>query len=256
MNLVASSDDFVRPRKPILIILHQEHSSAGRVGRLLQDRGHDLDIRKPRFGDTLPSTMEDYAGAVIFGGPMSANDTDDFVKQETDWISVPLEEGRPFLGICLGAQMLARNLGAPVYEHPQEEVEIGYYPLEATAAGRAFIDWPSVVYQWHREGFDLPTGAVHLARSETFEYQAFRYGPAAFGVQFHSELTLAMLYRWTVHGAPRLSLKGAQDRQAHFEGRAVHDRCHLDWLDRFLDAWLATDTGVGRETLTQAVSGA
>lgn len=242
MNMFADPTSFDPSRKPILIILHQETSSAGRVGRALMQRGYRLDIRKPRFGDRLPDTMRDHAGAVIFGGPMSANDPEDYVTVETDWISVPLAEGRPFLGICLGAQMLARNLGAVVSEHPQELVEIGYYDLEATEAGRDLMSWPDQVYQWHREGFDLPSGAVHLARSPAFENQAFRYGPAAYAIQFHAELTLAMLYRWTVHGAPRFVLKGAQGRREHFAGRMVHDTAVQTWLDGFLDLWLASDT--------------
>ncbi|MGA7972017.1 MAG: glutamine amidotransferase, partial [Pseudolabrys sp.] len=94
--------------KPVLIILHQEHSSPGRVGQALSQRGYPLDIRRPRFGDPLPETMADHAGAVIFGGPQSANDEDDFIKRETDWIGVPLRDEKPFLGICLGAQMMAR----------------------------------------------------------------------------------------------------------------------------------------------------
>ena len=242
MNMLTNQSDFAPALKPILIILHQETSSSGRVGRLLSQRGYPLDIRKPRFGDRLPDTMEHHAGAVVFGGPMSANDTEDYVTVETDWISVPLAEGRPFFGICLGAQMLARNLGARVSEHPHELVEIGYYDLHATEAGRDVMHWPETVYQWHREGFDLPAGAVHLARSDAFENQAFQYGPAAFGVQFHSELTLAMMYRWTVHGAPRFSLKGAQNRRQHFAGRMLHDDRVHSWLDEFLDVWLASDT--------------
>ena len=74
--------------------------------------GYPLDIRRPRFGDPLPETMDDHAGAVIFGGPQSANDNDDFVRREIDWIGVPLRDKKPFLGICLGAQMMARHLGA------------------------------------------------------------------------------------------------------------------------------------------------
>jgi len=241
MNLFADSTRFAPALKPILIILHQERSSPGRVGKVLTERGYRLDIRKPRFGDSLPETMDDHAGAVVFGGPMSANDPEDYVKAETDWISVPLREGRPFLGICLGAQMLARNLGAKVDEHPDELVEIGYYGLEATDAGRELLDWPDMVYQWHREGFDLPRDAVHLARSDAFENQAFRYGPAAFGVQFHSELTLAMMCKWTVSGAQRFALNGAQDRRQHLEGRMLHDAKIRAWLNDFVDVWLASD---------------
>ena len=69
-----------------------------------------LDIRRPRFGDPLPHTLEaNHAGAVIFGGPMSVNDPDGFVRDEIEWIKVPLAEQKPLLGICLGAQMLARQ---------------------------------------------------------------------------------------------------------------------------------------------------
>src|SRR6202022_1533425 len=77
-------------RLPVLIVLHQESSTPGRIGNALRALGHQLDIRRPRFGDALPATLEGHAGAVIFGGPMSANDPDDFVRQEMDWIAVPL----------------------------------------------------------------------------------------------------------------------------------------------------------------------
>ena len=97
---------------PILIVLHQETSSPGRVGHALRQRGYPLDIRRPRFGDALPETMAGHAGAIIFGGPMSANDTDDFIRREIDWLAVPLRERKPYLGICLGAQMLAHHLGS------------------------------------------------------------------------------------------------------------------------------------------------
>src|SRR2546425_5394989 len=94
---------------PVLIVLHQETSTPGRVGNVLRALGHKLDIRRPRFGDLLPQTLDGHAGAVIFGGPMSVNDPDDFIRQEIEWIAVPLREQRPFLGICLGAQMLAMH---------------------------------------------------------------------------------------------------------------------------------------------------
>ena len=76
---------------PVLIVLHNEHSTPGRVGNALRDLGYPLDIRRPRFGDTLPETMAGHSAAVIFGGPMSANDTDDFVRREIEWIGVPVK---------------------------------------------------------------------------------------------------------------------------------------------------------------------
>jgi GMP synthase (glutamine-hydrolysing) len=72
--------------KPVLIILHQETSTPGRVGNTLRALGYPLDVRRPRFGDPLPETLDQHAGAVIFGGPMSANDPDDYISREIDWI--------------------------------------------------------------------------------------------------------------------------------------------------------------------------
>jgi GMP synthase (glutamine-hydrolysing) len=208
---------------------------------MLAAKGFALDIRRPRFGDRLPETMEEHAGAVIFGGPMSANDEDDFVRSEIDWIGVTLKEGAPFLGICLGAQMLVRKLGGTVCGHCDGCAEIGFYKLHATEAGQNLLDWPDMVYQWHREGFDLPAGATLLARGEIFENQAFSVNRTAFGVQFHSELTYAMACRWTVRGAERFKLPMAQSRSEHMAGWFRYDPPVRAWLWKFLDVWLAQD---------------
>lgn len=237
---------------PILIVLHQEHSSPGRVGRLLAERGHRLDIRRPCLGDELPATLAGHAGAVVFGGPQSANDCHDYVRAEIDWIGVPLREGKPYLGICLGAQMLARQLGARVAPHPDGLVEIGYYPIRATEAGARMLHapaeptspspaWPDHVYHWHSEGFELPSGAELLAKGPTFPNQAFRYGPRAFGIQFHPEVTHHMMCRWTVQGGERLDLPGARPRRAHFTDRLQHDARIRLWLEAFLGRWLGDE---------------
>jgi GMP synthase (glutamine-hydrolysing) len=224
---------------PVLIVLHQETSTPGRVGNALRALGHGLDIRRPRFGDSLPETLDNHAGAVIFGGPMSANDPDDFVRREIDWIAVPLREQRPFLGICLGAQMLAKQLGARVAPHPEGRAQIGYYPIRPTAAGHAACPgWPDHVYHWHREGFGLPEGAELLAEGSDFPVEAIRAGHA-FGFQFHPDVTYAMMHRWTTRGCERLTLPGACERARHFADRAVHDVTERAWLQQFLDGWLA-----------------
>ena len=228
-------------KRPILIVLHQEHSIPGRVGLRLAARGHRLDIRRPRFGDPLPETLVDHAGAVIFGGPMSVNDPDDYLRRETDWISVPLAEEAPFLGLCLGGQMLARRLGAAVARHPEGKVELGYYPLKPTEAGKRLTDWPDRVHHFHHEGFALPDGATLLAEGEVFPNQAFLYGANAFAIQFHIELTTAMVNRWTGRIGERANLPNAQRRELHFEGRALHDWKTSSFLDRFLELWLDRD---------------
>jgi len=228
--------------RPILIVLHQEQSTSGRVGHYFQARGIPLDIRRPRFGDPLPDTLAMHLGAIILGGPMSVNDSDAYIRAEIEWIKVALTEDKPFLGICLGAQMLARHLGATVEVHPEGKVEAGYYPIRVTPAGRSMMEtWPEVVYQWHREGFDLPSGAELLAEGEIFKVQAFRYARAAYGIQFHAEVTHAMMCRWTTRGEERLTLPGAKPRDQHFVDRPVYDLAIRTWLCDFLDRWCALD---------------
>src|SRR3546814_19197373 len=119
--------------------------------------------------------MDGYDACFVFGGPMSANDCHmGGIRTELDWIPTVLESGKPYVGICLGAQMLARVLGGSVGEHPEGMVEIGYVEIEPTDAGRDYFDGPMMVYQWHREGFALPDSCPVLARSAVFEQQASR----------------------------------------------------------------------------------
>lgn len=236
-------DHLAAPDSPnrILVVLHQEQSTPGRIGRLLREAGYDLDVRRPRFGDPLPATLVGHAGAIVFGGPMSANDPDDYIRAEIDWIGVPLREDKPLLGICLGAQMMARHLGRRVYRHPQGRVEIGYHAITPTHAAHALCGapFPERVYHWHREGFELPRGAELLARGEHFEVQACRAAPNAYALQFHPEVTYAMMCRWTVRALERAHEEpGAHPRHAHLEGWHMHDAPVARWLRAFLSHWL------------------
>jgi GMP synthase (glutamine-hydrolysing) len=177
---------------------------------------------------------------------MSANDKDEFVRAEIDWIGLALKEKKPLLGICLGAQMLTVHLGAKVGFHPKEVVEMGYYPLAATDAGRRLGAWPSHVYQWHREGCELAHGARLLATSDgAYPIQAFGYGPAAFGLQFHPEITFAQVHRWTGHSPQRLMMEGARQRHEHNAGHIDHGPKVRAWLDQFLGRWTRVELTVG-----------
>ncbi len=228
----------------VLLIVHQETSDPGRVGAALKARGYALELRRPALGDTLPKTLDGYTGSVIFGGPMSANDDHlPFIRAEIDWIAVALASGKPFLGICLGAQMLCRALGGKVSSHPDGWHEIGYFPIRPTAEGRFLFPEAYAeglcAYEWHGEGFDVPHGAEPLASGHYFPNQAFRYG-RAYAIQFHPEVTAKMMRLWTVRAAHRLVLPGAQSREAQIE---TGDRVDADvgrWLDGFFDHWLAT----------------
>lgn len=223
----------------VLLIVHQGRSDPGRVGRLLMDRGFCLDVRCPSIGHVLPSSLDEYAACAMFGGPMSANDCHlPGIRRELDYFPTILDSDKPFLGICLGAQMLARVVGGKVCEHPEGLVEIGYTKVRPTEHGRRYFDGPMTVYQWHREGFELPSCATVLAEGEVFSQQAFRYGKCAYGVQFHPEVTLDMKQRWTTHGAHRLSSPGAQPAHVHIGEHEIHDPPLERWTERFLDRWL------------------
>ncbi len=232
-------------KKPILMILHRLESEPGAIGHFFKAKGVPLDIRRPRFGDALPASMEEHAGAIVFGGPMSANGPEEFIKKETVWMGVPLAEEKPLLGICLGAQMLAKHLGGDVNTHHEGRVEAGYEPISPCDGSQDFGPWPSHVYQWHGEGFALSDGAVPLAEGEVFQNQAFRYGRSAFGLQFHPEITLAMIHRWTVHAAAKLAQPGAQPPADHVKGHIAHGARLRAWTYRFLETWL--EGGQARE---------
>src|SRR5579863_5360658 len=228
-------------RKKVLIVMHQAHSTPGRIGCYLTALGACLDIRRPSLGEALPETLDDHDAVVVFGGPMGANDECEWIAREIAWLETPLREKKPLIGICLGAQMLAKTLGARVFNYPDRRAEIGYFPLRPHPRADALCGspFPRQVYQWHRDGFDLPTGAQVIASGgEDFPVQAYRYGAKAVALQFHPEVTYQMICRWTVRGAERLTLPGAQSRQSHIDGWFQFDRAVDSWLRAFLPAWM------------------
>lgn len=226
--------------KKFLLIVQVEQGNPGRLGAKLKQRGYHLNVCNPVQGERLPEGMDGYAGVVIFGGPMSANDDNTLpgLRAELDWIPQAVESGRPFLGICLGAQLLARALGARVKPHPQGMAEIGYFPVTPTEAGAELFARPLDVYHWHLEGFELPADAVLLATGERFPNQAFRYEENAYGIQFHPEVTRSMMEEWMIRAAPKLTLPGAQPCELQRSGHERFDTVFEHWFDQFLDRWL------------------
>jgi GMP synthase (glutamine-hydrolysing) len=161
--------------------------------------GLDVHTVKPLAGQGLPE-HDEVAGAVVMGGPMNVDEVDVHpeLASEREWLAEALKRDMPVLGICLGAQLLARALGAEV--RPGEGPELGYAPVEILAPSDPVLGAlaPSTtVLHWHGDVFDLPDGAMHLARSERTEIQAFRHGNA-WGVLFHPESDLALLEAWLV----------------------------------------------------------
>ncbi|HEX3323864.1 MAG TPA: type 1 glutamine amidotransferase [Solirubrobacterales bacterium] len=152
---------------------------------------------KPLAGQELPD-HDEVAGAVVMGGPMGAEETDRHpeLATEREWLAEAVRREMPVLGICLGAQLLARALGAEV--RPGEGPEIGWAPVEILDPGDPILGAlapTTTVLHWHGEVFDLPEGAKPLARSAQTEHQAFRHG-SAWGILFHPEADLALLEAW------------------------------------------------------------
>lgn len=226
-------------RNKVLIVVHQKQSTPGHVGTLLERRGYQLDRRCPCLGCELPEDIEEYAGVVVFGGPMSANDDEDLdgIKREIAHVERILKADVPYFGICLGGQILARALGGQVDPHPEKHMEIGYTEVIPTEAAGDLFRHSRFFYQFHRQGFDVPASAELLATgTNSFPNQAFRYGEKAYGIQFHPEITIDMIHRWNMGGAHRLMAPGAQPKRAQVKGWELFndgvERWTLDLFDR------------------------
>jgi GMP synthase-like glutamine amidotransferase len=144
---------------------------------------------------------------VVMGGPMSVNDEDDFpwLAAEKRFIRDAIRSGKPVLGVCLGAQLIASALGARVY--PNSEKEIGWFPVRRVpSAGKPVFRFPDSadVFHWHGETFDLPPEAILLASSEGCAHQAFQLGRAVIGLQFHLESTPDSVRDIVAHCRPEL----------------------------------------------------
>ncbi len=191
----------IKPMSRILVFQHVAAEPLGTLDPLIRRRGHRVKfVNFERQPDAQPQ-MDRYRGLVVLGGPMNVEDREHrgHLLTELRVIEQALRQDKPVLGICLGAQLLAHVLGAPVRRH--QPGEIGWYDLEVTRAGRddavvGRLGGPSPVFQWHRYTFDLPHGACQLARTATCEQQAFRYADNAYGFQFHLEADTALIGRW------------------------------------------------------------
>jgi len=227
--------------KTALFILHQKTSEAGDIANKLKIRGFDFEIRRPSLGESLPTNLNNYKAIVVFGGPMSANDDDEFMKKEIDWIEQVLQSDVPFLGICLGAQILAKHLGCKVEKNPNELSEIGFYKIEPTKKGIKMFQSQDIFYQFHTEGFELPSGCELLAKGDIFTNQAFRY-KNCYGLQFHPEVNIYLHLKWlflVLIKKPHILFKnGAQNIFYQFWLRIKYNNSISRWLDNFLDNYL------------------
>jgi GMP synthase (glutamine-hydrolysing) len=203
--------------KKLLVCQHVPHEILGTLNPLLKRAGFRIRyVNFARHPDAQPS-LEGYHGLVVLGGPMSVNDTDEYphLTIELKLIEDAMKRDLPVLGICLGAQLIARTLGADVY--PNQEKEIGWYDVTPTEQARRDpllfeFHGTEKIFQWHGDTFDIPRTAVHLAFSELCVNQAFRYGASVYALQFHLEVDEWMIHRWLKVPENRKEIGGLQGK--------------------------------------------
>jgi GMP synthase (glutamine-hydrolysing) len=216
----------------VAVLSHLPFEDLGSLGPELLRRGfmiHTIEAAAAKF--PVPE-IQDSDLLVVLGGPIGVYDADDypFLTAEIDGLRRRLEAGKPTLGICLGAQLMAAALGARVYPGERGS-EIGWFPLlpvagSAGSAGPAGCDWFSPLladnlklFHWHGDTFDLPQGALPLARTALYENQAFAIGDFALGLQFHPEVTDLGLERWYVGHSCELRQKDISVKDLRADAR-------------------------------------
>lgn len=187
--------------KRVLLIQHEAYEALGTLDPLLKREGIRIKyVNFERAPDATPS-LDRYDGLILLGGFMGVHEADRYfhLRTEMKLVEAALARNLPILGICLGAQILAHVLGAPVRRH--REREMGWYSLQMTDAGRAdpvlgHFGPAERVFQSHGDTFEIPRSAVHLASSDLCEGQAFRHGDCAYGLQFHLETDAQIVEDW------------------------------------------------------------
>lgn len=236
----------------ILVCQHVAFEILGTLNPLL--RRHGVRIKYVNFGrepEARPG-LEGYDGLVVLGGPMSANDDagHPHLATEVGLIEQALARRLPVLGICLGAQLIARALGAEV--RPGPEKEIGWYDVAlAPEAGHdplfAHFGPREKIFQWHGDTFELPSGAVHLASTTACPNQAFRLGDDVYGLQFHLEVDEDLIERWLsvpVHLAELAELGGQVDPE-RIRRETAANIGRLRWLSDRTFSTFAQRIGAG-----------
>lgn len=200
----------------LLVLRHVRHESLGSLAGVFRRAGltyEYVDLADDPLRSFDPRPL---AGLVVLGGPMNVDETDEHphLATEVEWLRAAVADDLPVLGLCLGAQLLAKSLGARV--RPNGVKEIGWYAIETTpaAAGdRLFAHCRprETVFQWHGDTFDLPAGAVHLAESPQCRRQAFRFGRSAYALQFHLEVTAEIVDEWLGEPGNHCEVEGLRD---------------------------------------------
>jgi GMP synthase (glutamine-hydrolysing) len=210
----------------VFAVQHAPCETPGLIADVLQANGVALEYLRPFKGDRIPRRMGAHAGLVVVGGPMGVYEQQEhpFLRQEIRLIQDAVSEHRPILGVCLGSQLLAAALGAPVTRGKQKE--IGWHPVTLGRAAAHDVLWRGlpesfVAYHWHGDVFELPLAATPLAWSKLTDCQAFRHGDSAYGFLFHLEVTERIIQQMTRTFRRELREAGLNERHV-LDGVAEH----------------------------------
>ena len=202
----------------VLVIMHVESEGPGTLGTFFETLNAEIHTVRLYAGHSLPADAREFQAVISMGGPMNVYEEDEypFLRDETLFLRKAVEADVPVMGICLGAQMIAKASGAAVTKSPEEEV--GWGKVSLTEAGRGDLLFQGLpesfdVLQWHGDMFHVPEGGKLLAFSGPCPHQAFRYRNA-FGLQFHLEVTREILEEWFAN-SPQLPeiIAGYKDRE-------------------------------------------
>jgi GMP synthase (glutamine-hydrolysing) len=193
----------------VLAVQQVPHEGLGALEPALKASGCEVRrLLAPAHRGAWPGPSE-FDGLVVMGGPQSVYEQakHPFLREELALLKAAVKAGRPVLGICLGSQLLSAALGGRVTKNPSRE--IGWYPLMREPGADADplcepFGQTETVFQWHGDTFSLPAGAVRLFSSPLCAQQGFRYGPSAWGLQFHVEMTPPMIRAWLAKGAKEM----------------------------------------------------
>jgi GMP synthase-like glutamine amidotransferase len=211
---------------PWVVLQHVAHEGPGTVALAVADSGADLSVVRVDRGEPVPApqSVEEMAGLVVLGGPMGVHDDLAWLADERALLRRAVGAGLPVLGICLGAQQLAAALGGEVATGPGPEVGAGEVHLTREAINDPVLGpapTPLPCVHWHGDTFSLPEGAVHLARSDHYENQAFRAGPRAYGLQFHVEVTASLVAHWGPHLPPGVFVRAVDVAHVSRAGEGI-----------------------------------
>jgi GMP synthase-like glutamine amidotransferase len=214
--------------RPWVVLQHTATEGPGLLAGVLAEAGLRSRLVRLDLGEALPPPS-DVAAVVVMGGPMGVHDTSEhpWLLPEIRWLTGAVDAGLPVLGVCLGAQLLAAALGAPVTTGEAPEIGIGRVTLEDEGRADPLLgpegDGLPVVH-WHGDTFAIPDGAIRLASSDRYQNQAFRYGDRVYGLQFHLEVDDEIAAAWAPDLPAGISLDGPERRPVEDTGRRVFGR--------------------------------